>query len=54
MRKYIFSIIVLFSLISCEKNAGEGGTSVIEGRILYFTIAIIPFLRVTRKKIVLE
>ena len=30
MRKYILSIIVLFSLLSCEKNAGEGGTSVID------------------------
>ncbi len=42
MRKYILSIIVLFGLLSCEKNAGEGGTSVIDGRILYFTTTYNP------------
>ena len=42
MKEYILVVIVLFSFIACEKNAGEGGTSLIDGRVLYFTTSYNP------------
>ena len=35
MRNLFFILSVCF--ISCEKNEGEGGTSSIEGRVIYYT-----------------
>ena len=35
--KLVFLIAVIISFTSCEKPAGEGGTSVINGKIIYFT-----------------
>ena len=34
--KRILFVLLLFS-IGCEKEAGEGGTSLIEGKVIYFT-----------------
>ena len=34
--KRILFILLLFS-VGCEKEAGEGGTSLIEGKVIYFT-----------------
>ena len=34
--KNIIICIVTLAFISCEKGSGEGGTSVIEGNIIYF------------------
>ena len=36
-KKIVFLITVIVSFISCEKPAGEGGTSVINGKVIYFT-----------------
>tara|TARA_B100000767_G_scaffold263187_1_gene276664 strand:- start:477 stop:923 length:447 start_codon:yes stop_codon:yes gene_type:complete len=33
MRNFLLIFAVAFGLISCEKSAGEGGTSVIEGQV---------------------
>ena len=37
MKKLIFLIVITFSIVSCEKPAGEGGTSVVNGKVIYFT-----------------
>ena len=37
MNKLIILFTVLITLISCEKPSGEGGTSVINGKVIYFT-----------------
>tara|TARA_Y100000589_G_scaffold90285_1_gene84901 strand:+ start:252 stop:659 length:408 start_codon:yes stop_codon:yes gene_type:complete len=37
MKRYISYFLIILLFISCEKQAGEGGTSVIEGRVIYFT-----------------
>ena len=34
MKNCIVICVLIFSFYSCEKSAGEGGTSIIEGRIL--------------------
>ena len=36
-KKIIFLITVIVFFISCEKPEGEGGTSVINGKVIYFT-----------------
>lgn len=36
-KKIVFLIAVIVSFTSCEKPAGEGGTSVINGKVIYFT-----------------
>ena len=36
-KKIVFLITVIVSFTSCEKPAGEGGTSVINGKVIYFT-----------------
>ena len=35
MKKYLLICLIVFS--SCKKDAGEGGTSIIDGRVIYFT-----------------
>ena len=37
MKKYLVICIISIGLLACEKDAGEGGTSVIDGRVIYFT-----------------
>ena len=37
MKKNLFLFAVFFAFFSCEKNAGEGGTSLINGKVMYFT-----------------
>ena len=37
MRNFLIICAVAFGFTACEKTAGEGGTSVIEGKIIYFT-----------------
>ena len=37
MKRYLVICIISIGLLGCEKEAGEGGTSVIEGRVIYFT-----------------
>ena len=36
-KKIVFLITVIVFFISCEKPEGEGGTSVINGKVIYFT-----------------
>ena len=36
-KKIVFLIAVIVFFISCEKPEGEGGTSVINGKVIYFT-----------------
>ena len=36
-KKIVFLISVMLVFSSCEKSAGEGGTSVINGKVTYFT-----------------
>lgn len=38
MRNLIFIFTVVIGLSSCKKGPGEGGTSVIEGKVLQYTI----------------
>ena len=37
MKKILFFITTILAITSCEKHAGEGGTSKISGNITYFT-----------------
>ena len=37
MKKYFLICIILIGFMACEKDAGEGGTSVIDGCVIYFT-----------------
>ena len=37
MKRYLVICIISIGFLACEKEAGEGGTSVIDGRIIYFT-----------------
>jgi len=37
MKKLFFLISIMIVFSSCEKEAGEGGTSTISGKIMYFT-----------------
>ena len=37
MKKYLVICVISIGLLACEKDAGEGGTSVIDGRVIYFT-----------------
>ena len=37
MRKIIYLFVITFMILSCEKPAGEGGTSEINGNVTYFT-----------------
>ena len=37
MKKYLLICIILIGFMACEKDAGEGGTSVIDGCVIYFT-----------------
>lgn len=37
MRNFLIVCTLIMGLIACEKPAGEGGTSVIEGKVTYFT-----------------
>jgi hypothetical protein len=37
MRNFLIICAVACGITACEKPAGEGGTSVIEGKIIYFT-----------------
>lgn len=36
MKNFLIVGILLVGLVSCEKGPGEGGTSVIEGKVMYF------------------
>ena len=44
MRNILIICSIALGLISCNKDAGEGGTSVIEGQVVYF---VRPFNNVT-------
>lgn len=37
MNRIIFLVIIVFAFFSCEKPAGEGGSSEINGKVTYFT-----------------
>ncbi|MEE2953908.1 MAG: hypothetical protein VX347_01895 [Bacteroidota bacterium] len=37
MRNLLAGYFIIILFISCEKNAGQGGTSSIEGKVIYFT-----------------
>ena len=37
MKKILLFITIILALTSCEKPAGEGGTSTISGNVTYFT-----------------
>ena len=37
MKKYLVICVISIGLLACEKDAGEGGTSIIDGRVIYFT-----------------
>ena len=37
MKKILFFITTILAITSCEKPAGEGGTSEISGNVTYFT-----------------
>ena len=37
MKNLLIICVIAFGFLACEKPAGEGGTSVIEGKIIYFT-----------------
>ena len=37
MKKYLVICVISIAFLACEKDAGEGGTSVIDGRVIYFT-----------------
>ena len=37
MKRYLIIFVISAVFISCEKEPGEGGTSVIDGRVIYFT-----------------
>ena len=37
MRNFLFICTIIFGFMACEKPSGEGGTSIIEGKIIYFT-----------------
>ena len=37
MKNILFIYLICIALVSCEKYSGEGGTSKIEGEIIYFT-----------------
>ena len=39
MRNIIFLAVITLCFYSCEKPAGEGGTSEINGKVTYFTIS---------------
>ena len=39
MKNLIFIIAIAIGLSACEKGPGEGGTSVIEGKVLNYTIS---------------
>ena len=39
MRNIIFLSVITLCFYSCEKPAGEGGTSEINGKVTYFTIS---------------
>ena len=39
MKKLVFLVTTIITLIACEKEAGEGGTSTINGKVIYFTTA---------------
>ena len=39
MKNLLIICVVAFGFIACEKQAGEGGTSVIEGGLIYFTVS---------------
>ena len=38
MRNILIIFTVAFGFTACEKSAGEGGTSVIEGKVIYFEV----------------
>ena len=38
MRNILFICAIVIGFLSCEKGPGEGGTSVIEGKVLKYTI----------------
>ena len=37
MKKYLVVCIISIGLLACEKDAGEGGTSLIDGHVIFFT-----------------
>ena len=37
MKRLIFLVSIIVAFSSCEKESGEGGTSIINGKIVYFT-----------------
>ena len=39
MKKLLFIIYIITILFACEKDSGEGGTSTINGKVMYFTIS---------------
>lgn len=39
MRNIVFLAVITLCFYSCEKPAGEGGTSEINGKVTYFTIS---------------
>ena len=41
MKKYLVICTISFGFLACEKEAGEGGTSVIDGRVIYFTTSFV-------------
>ena len=43
MRKILFSLVIAIGFISCEKDAGEGGTSVVEGQVYKIFTSQNPF-----------
>jgi len=43
MRNNLFIFLVAMALIACEKDAGEGGTSVIEGKVYKVFTSQNPF-----------
>jgi len=38
MRNFLIICAIAFGFMACEKPAGEGGTSVIEGKVIYFEV----------------
>ena len=39
MKNFLIICTVAFGFMACEKDAGEGGTSIIEGKVIYFKTA---------------